>query len=662
MKSPRFPTSIAPPDLSRLENHLSGDAGLFVLAACSYVEGYLSYRYPETARSKLAFRERIVSLRYDLKLKKSLTREDHDLFNSLVELYPIATAVRHRFLRVDEQEALAAAHAIARFALLVGCCTEVADRLQLAVSRSFESQDSAEPAELVRDLEAQAVGIASDENQVVQSNEHSPLFVEYMQRFSFLTRTRSDYLRGVMQLTAEQQDALRQIAGVGDYLITGAAGTGKTIVLLHALKRSVEQQSLDFDTIRPTVLLTYSHALVRFNTWIARMIGAQASMPMISTVDAFIDDRWKILDPDRPIDHSLVEDVLVRQAPTHLSLGDLVQEVDSVVLASGCTYADYIDPSSRHHSWLRLSVEQKREVWAASERVRERCARGGTVSPGFARGMLRQALARPGPESDQLRVKRVFLDEAQDVGVYDLGLLKGISREGIVVAGDRSQAIWRLGLSYRQAGIMVQGRAKILRTVFRNIQPISQLATAWRDTFPPRDNDGGADIGVESTAITRDGPIPRIEFVPTSAISGRVIELIRFYNDELSYDVQSLAVLTLFRQEAASIAERLRSNGIPVSDVRSDAFDFDSSPGVRVCSVRAAKGIEFPIVLLTVSSLDFLDSKQRPEVEALFLNTMYVGMTRAMDHLVFVASEETRHSESMETINTTLQTIQSERT
>jgi len=54
-------------------------------------------------------------------------------------------------------------------------------------------------------------------------------------------------------------------------------------------------------------------------------------------------------------------------------------------------------------------------------------------------------------------------------------------------------------------------------------------------------------------------------------------------------------------------------------------------PGVRLLTIHAAKGLEFPAVI--VSALDQLPSPmERDEVRD--SNLLYVGLTRATDHLV----------------------------
>ena len=58
---------------------------------------------------------------------------------------------------------------------------------------------------------------------------------------------------------------------------------------------------------------------------------------------------------------------------------------------------------------------------------------------------------------------------------------------------------------------------------------------------------------------------------------------------------------------------------------------FLSRPGVRLSTIHSVKGLEFPVVIL--SSLDQLPSSIQAD-EVRDSNLFYVGLTRAMDHLV----------------------------
>ncbi|MGA2478316.1 MAG: hypothetical protein ABSG63_06145 [Spirochaetia bacterium] len=67
-----------------------------------------------------------------------------------------------------------------------------------------------------------------------------------------------------------------------DFLMRGGAGTGKTIVLLHAWGRARR----DLFTPR-TVLLTYTTTLVKYDRYLAELLKASEDPGLIQTADSF---------------------------------------------------------------------------------------------------------------------------------------------------------------------------------------------------------------------------------------------------------------------------------------------------------------------------------------------------------------------------------------
>ena len=53
------------------------------------------------------------------------------------------------------------------------------------------------------------------------------------------TRTRLDFERSLVRLTAEQSKVLAQIKLNRDFLVKGSAGTGKSLVLIKALEKAL---------------------------------------------------------------------------------------------------------------------------------------------------------------------------------------------------------------------------------------------------------------------------------------------------------------------------------------------------------------------------------------------------------------------------------------
>jgi hypothetical protein len=64
---------------------------------------------------------------------------------------------------------------------------------------------------------------------------------EALLRLSVLTRTRRDFEQHILRLSQDQSQAVKAIKSDEDFMVRGGAGSGKTVVLLEALKRALEE-------------------------------------------------------------------------------------------------------------------------------------------------------------------------------------------------------------------------------------------------------------------------------------------------------------------------------------------------------------------------------------------------------------------------------------
>lgn len=698
------------PDLSRVAAVATTDSGLFVLAVCSFIEGYLSHRYPDTVGVLQEFRERLARLRFDLEQGQGFGAEHRELFSLIRQTYRNSNRVRHDFTDLDVGEALSATNNLLRLCELlsiqspaiaelsksldlwrgrstplqqlerlkqlqlelnhkrgdVTSLQQQVERLQATEKRAYQLEEelrrkteevtnltiagnkpSARVESLRREIHTLKRGLM-DDKRAIAGNTDARRYIEYLQRFTTYTRSRSDYERSVLHLTPEQAEAVRLIGGIGDFLVTGSAGTGKTLVLLHALRNDLREREaeLRFESDHEVALLTFTPGLVRFNLWLTHLIGDLEMAPLLATVEGFFASRLRKLHPDLQVSATKVSELLPTQLPIDARRAEMADEIDRVIIATRCSRTDYLQSTPRAESRLQPDDHQRAAIWDEAQRILRALKQQKEKSPGYVRRLLWDAVENDAAARDNMTVKRIFVDEAQDLDPGDLALLKHLSQTGLVIAGDRGQAIWRLGMSYRQAGILVQGRAKVLRANFRNTRPIRDIATAWRMRNPEDVNDT-IRSDAEEVLSWREGPLPEFETYATAedlytAAAKRLV----FLRDTLDYEPESLAVLTLFDKEVEALAAVAHQSGFETADVRHADFDFEATEGVRVSTVREAKGIEFPVVILLMPNVDFLHKHDAPRYRRLFRNLIYVALTRPMDYLVIMTSEvAARHKE-----------------
>ena len=154
--------------------------------------------------------------------------------------------------RQDNRRLLERLGAYERDAVLAADLGRKVEVLDAEVRREKERADS--KAERVDDL-GRALNDAKMERarlmKELEGYRDLERYLEHLARFTLYTRTRRDYERSLMRLTAEQRTRSTR-SGRGTISSSAAGpGTGKTIVLLHAFDRARKDRDAELGFGRP---------------------------------------------------------------------------------------------------------------------------------------------------------------------------------------------------------------------------------------------------------------------------------------------------------------------------------------------------------------------------------------------------------------------------
>jgi hypothetical protein len=479
-----------------------------------------------------------------------------------------------------------------------------------------------------------------------------------------------------MRLTAEQQAALDAIQPGHDFLVRGGAGTGKTIVLLHAFSRARKLLASELGLGAPTrtVLLTYTTTLVKYDRWLAELLrtpggdaeagtgsaagagagtvagtgagaaggaadaagggAGAAGAALIQTADSFFLSRLRAIDPGWRVEYDAVDKLARRWNTTgFLSFTELAAEVEDYLFANMVTREEYVeDRVPRRGMRQPLSRAQRELVWDIRDLMATTMDEMGVFSKNYSRLKLIEHLQREADGSLQ-DVDFAFVDEAQDLAAADLRALKLMCTRGVIMAGDTAQAIYGLGSPYKRAGIDISGRTRILRTDFRTTCPIHDLAEKYRELCGPE---------IEGEPVTthafREGPAPELYRAATrEELLRLLVEKASLFIEKLGYDPENVTILAPARSDLLAIQDRLGRRGIKSANIRDDSFSFADAGAVRLSTLHSSKGLDFPVVLLYLPALPPAPEYDEKAAEGLARNLIYVAISRAMDDLnVFV--------------------------
>ncbi len=460
--------------------------------------------------------------------------------------------------------------------------------------------------------------------------EINKLYLSYLERYTVYTKTRADYERSVIQLTPEQRKAAERIKDTGDYLVRGPAGTGKTLVLLHALDEqlSIYDASFEFAKEEDLVLLTYTNSLVRFNTYLSHILGKYSKQPQVNTVDRFLIRKLQEVNSSYSVDYSLIREQVKDTGITFLTEKELAAEIETAIFGRDLDRPTYVEaPGARTGMKGSLSRAQKEQVWELAEMIRKHMVETGRFSKSFSRLVLLNALTSDEDLCLRLSARRLFIDEVQDLSPIETKLLRKLSSSGLVLAGDEDQAIYQAGFSFRQMGVNIVGRSVLLSGNYRNTRQISRFAEKYRRV---------SGLTSEDTAAFafREGPSPELwQEEHEQSLIDTLLKRITFFISVLQYDPENLAVLVPSKKLVEHLCALLSSRGYETHDIRSEDFDFDTTPGIRVSTFHSAKGVEFPVVMVYAPDLPVSDSISRESAEKSCRNLVYMTLTRAMENL-----------------------------
>ncbi len=699
--------------MARLRRLVGTDEGFFLLALHSFVESFICDVFPSYKYAS-SFPVLLWDFRDFLKANRKAESQDLQAVTRIAKEHPTANKVRHGFLPLGKEEAVAATYNFLGFCRASGIVHPFLDTLKASLNvwdekvspiqksqelgrlkfdlflAQRENKKLLQQAAAARDAEAKAEQLESDLKQRAAelSRERARaegksdrvdvlraelnnltqqkkgltdelakfrdlnLYVEHLNRFTIYTRTRRDYERSFMRLTAEQQAALDAITPGHDYLVRGGAGTGKTIVLLHAYGRARRELFA-----RSTVLLTYTTTLVKYDRYLAELLKASEDPTLIQTADSFFRARLRTIDPSWNVDYGAVETLAKRWNTTgFMTDGELATELEDFLLANMVSRTEYVeDRVARRGMRQPLSKDQRALVWEIRDLVVGAMEDRGLFSKNYSRIKIIEAIgddgtsavsdenAVPGDAAGPRRaatdaIDLAFVDESQDLTAVDLKALKLLCRGGIIMAGDSGQAIYGLGSPYKRAGIDISGRTRILRTDFRTTCPIHDLAEKYRELCAP-DVDGDA----VTTHAFREGPSPELYRAGTREdLLKLLVEKASLFIEKLGYDPENITVLAPSKTDVGLIQDKLSRRGIKSANIRDDSFSFAAEGLVRVTTLHSSKGLDFPVVLLYLPSLPIAGEYDPTSADALARNLIYVAMTRAMDNLNVFVMEEAR--------------------
>lgn len=422
----------------------------------------------------------------------------------------------------------------------------------------------------------------------------------------------------------------------GAVKVTGAAGTGKTVVALHRASHLAREGQRVFMT-------SYVSTLCRNLRKNLQILCPQEALSRI-TVETIHHRALRFaqqLIPDiRPLESKEFYEVLGRLqtlGDPELSTEFLMSEWVGVVEPRGITSWEEYRQAPRPGRQRRLKLRERAACWRVFEALRAEMEQNHL----YPWEQICE-MARTGLETGHLEnpFDAVIVDEVQDLAPSALRFLAEMAKPAVhnlFLVGDAGQRIYPGGFSLRQLGIDVRGRSHILRINYRTTEQIRRFADRL---LPEAVDDLDSSIYTRRSHCLLHGPAPHMQgFASQDEENLFLTERIKALLKE-GLTTSEMAIFARTGKRLDSVRTCLEQNGIASHFLSRDDESIPEE-AISTGTMHRAKGLEFKVVFAidcadTVlphpKALAQTEQPENPEeVLARERQLLYVTLTRARD-------------------------------
>ncbi|WP_425153621.1 UvrD-helicase domain-containing protein [Candidatus Palauibacter sp.] len=441
----------------------------------------------------------------------------------------------------------------------------------------------------------------------------------------------------------------------GPTLLKGGPGTGKTTVALYRAREMIRALREQGHSEPRILFATFTKALGTFaGELLESLLGDDARLVDVRTVDSL---AWQVLtaseavlrrpEPEekREIRRRILSDLVGPEqssVPERLGEAFLFTEIEVVIQGRGIrTLAEYL-AEPRPGRCVPLDEASRRVVWAAHEAYERALAEAGCRTWQQARASAASLAASGG--CPVRPYDAVIVDELQDLGASAIRLLLELCAEPnrLFAAADENQSIHTASFSWddvlmHRTVADVRVRVETLTATHRSTEQIIEGARDYLAAGLAED------LAPDPQRYVHSGPLPVVRAMgDVDDEADLLARYLRGATRDLHFTVGSSAVLAPHSSDGRRIAEALENRGVPAVFQNSRNFEFDDNT-VQVLPLRAAKGLEFPVVAVagfigsTYQDLPTgVDDEAQTDLLIRERRTIFVAATRAMRALLVI--------------------------
>ena len=427
----------------------------------------------------------------------------------------------------------------------------------------------------------------------------------------------------------------------GPMNITGSAGTGKTVALMHRavhLARQLEDASARVlvTTFTTNLSVTIKHHIQRLAADVADRIEVTNLHALARTICSRAGWKGRIAE-DEELAQIWSDVWLGYSEELPLSKEEMQLEYELVIDPNG------IDDEETYLATVRsgrprISRKQRKAAWPVFRAFQRGLKKRNLLTFEGAIHEARLAV----DQGNFTQYTHVLVDEVQDFSLEALRLIKAISPidEGtpdpLCTVGDGHQRIYRTKIPMSRAGIDIRGRSRRLKINYRTSEQIRQFAQGILKGLEIDDLDGGVVTTVGDHSVFK-GPVPMVEKCKDEKAEAEAIvawvQMLMRDNGLATHEI-------CITPRKPKIVTALSTAGIATFELKPREEDPGSDEsGVRTGTMKRIKGLEFRAVGMACAKADdpmnnLEDAEIRDRCER------YVAATRAREHLLVTTNKK----------------------
>lgn len=503
-----------------------------------------------------------------------------------------------------------------------------------------------------------------EDTQIVKALEHpaSRMQFTYVENEEELRRIIEDEDFGAWRVFLHpEQRAYVDRDYKGSFRLSGGAGTGKTVVLLHRARRLAlanadarvilttftralaDNLRRDLERLDASVPIAQklgdAGVLVRGVDQLAAEVRVRAGDAFsTAALDTIGSTREKSASPAEPDWASAITQAGSSLPISLQSVAFFDGEYSQVVLPNGILDAPTYFTVRRPGRGVALDRGKRGAVWSVIEQMRK----DQRIAAQLGYGEIAAISAGWLESTGTTFADHVLVDEGQDLKPAQWKLLRAVVAGGpndLFIAEDTHQRIYGRPTVLKNYGIQIQGRSRRLTLNYRTTLETLRFALG---VLAGENYDDGDEqpVSTQGYRSARRGPKPST--VAAKSDAGQLDQIADVIRGWLTDEVrpETIAVLASSNTAAKKVQQGLAQRDISVALL--------TQPRVTggqpvVMTMHMAKGMEFSrVVLFDVSDGSFpppwaykgVPEEDRPDLDKQFRSLLYVAASRARDELV----------------------------